>query len=152
MQQTVMITGASAGFGTAIARLFAREGARLILLARRKERLEALKQELQQAYQTEIYLIQADVTDFEKLSSLIPPLIETFGLPTILINNAGMVRGMDKVWEMAPDQWNEMIDTNIKGILNVTRLILPSMREVNQGQIINRLLSKLNFGVYILCS
>jgi len=137
MPATVMITGASAGFGAATARRFAQEGARLVLLARRRERLEALQQELQHSYQTAVYILEADVTDDGQLASLMPDMLQTFGLPTLLINNAGMVRGMDKLWEVNPEQWNQMIDTNIKGVLNVTRLILPHMRQQNQGQIIN---------------
>lgn len=135
--QTVFITGASAGFGAATARLFAEKGARLILLARRKERLVALQNELKEKFQSEIYVIEADVAQEDQIASSIKLLQNAFGLPTILINNAGMVRGTQKLWEVTSDQWNEMIDTNVKGLLNVTRQILPHMRENNAGHIIN---------------
>lgn len=136
-QSIVLITGASAGFGEETARHFAKEGARLILLARREERLKALQQELQKTYGTKSEIIAADITDFEKIEKEMKRVEASFGMPNILVNNAGLVRGMDKLWEITPDKWNEMIDTNIKGVLNMTRLILPSMMKANQGHVIN---------------
>lgn len=137
LNSIVFVTGASAGFGEETARHFAKEGARLILLARREERLKKLQQELKQDFGTESEIIVADIADFEILEKELQRVGKLFGMPTILINNAGLVRGRDKLWEITPDKWNEMIDTNIKGILNMTRLILPSMIEANQGHIIN---------------
>jgi NADP-dependent 3-hydroxy acid dehydrogenase YdfG len=134
---TVLITGASAGFGAETARHFAKEGARLILLARRQEKLEKLQHELQQTYQTTSELIVADVKNHDQIAQSLQRLETTFGMPDILINNAGLVRGMDKVWEVSPDKWNEMIDTNVKGILAVTRHVLPSMLKANRGHVIN---------------
>ncbi|CUI16622.1 Short-chain dehydrogenase/reductase [Candidatus Protochlamydia naegleriophila] len=136
-QSTVMITGASSGFGAETARLFAKEGARLILLARRKERLEQLQQELKERYQTQSHLIATDITDYQRVEEEIIKLQGSFEMPTILINNAGMVKGLDKLWEIQPDAWNEMLDTNIKGVLTATRLILPSMLKANDGHVIN---------------
>ncbi len=136
-QSTVMITGASSGFGAETARLFAKEGARLILLARRKERLEQLQQELKERYQTQSHLIATDITDYKRVEEEIIKLQGSFEMPTILINNAGMVKGLDKLWEIQPDAWNEMLDTNIKGVLTATRLILPSMLKANDGHVIN---------------
>lgn len=136
-QSTVLITGASSGFGAETARHFSKEGARLILLARREEKLKELQKELQEAYQGEIEILVADITDFETIEKKLKAIESSFGLPNILINNAGLVRGRDKLWEVNPNQWNEMIDTNIKGVLNMTRLILPSMLKAERGHIIN---------------
>jgi 3-hydroxy acid dehydrogenase / malonic semialdehyde reductase len=137
LHKTILITGASAGFGAETARQFAKEGARLILLARRKDRLVALQQELREAFKTESEIMAVDITDFNAIGEELKRVATAFGMPEILINNAGLVRGMDKLWEITPNQWNEMIDANIKGILNMTRQILPSMLKANQGHIIN---------------
>ncbi|WP_068470879.1 SDR family NAD(P)-dependent oxidoreductase [Candidatus Protochlamydia phocaeensis] len=134
---TVMITGASSGFGAETARLFAKEGARLILVARRQERLEELQRELNQRYQAESTLIVGNVADYALMAEQIQRIESRFGMPHILVNNAGLVRGMDKLWEVQPDAWNEMIDVNIKGVLTMTRQILPSMIQANRGHIIN---------------
>lgn len=136
-QQTVLITGASSGFGQATAHLFAQQGARLILLARRQERLEALKQALVNQYQTECLLIQADVQQLDDISQKLADLPAPFSIPDILINNAGLAKGLAKVWEISPTDWNEMIDTNLKGVLHVTRAILPKMLKANRGHVIN---------------
>ena len=133
----VLITGASSGFGAEMARLFAQQGARLILLARREERLKVLQQELYEAYQTESERIVADIRDFSTLKTELERVEASFGMPTILINNAGLVRGRDKLWENTPEQWNEVLDTNVKGILNMIHLIVPKMLQANQGHIIN---------------
>ncbi|KIC71843.1 SDR family oxidoreductase [Candidatus Protochlamydia amoebophila] len=137
INSTVMITGASSGFGAETARLFAKEGARLILLARRKDRLVELQNELKEKFQTKSYCITADIGNFELLEEQISNLDKNFERPNILINNAGMVKGLDKLWEVKPQDWNTMIDTNIKGVLNATRLIVPSMLKADQGHIIN---------------
>ncbi|MBA2369568.1 MAG: SDR family NAD(P)-dependent oxidoreductase [Candidatus Protochlamydia sp.] len=134
---TVMITGASSGFGEETARHFAKEGARLILLARRREMLEKLQRELNDLHQTHTYLIEADIRDFPLIEEKVARLHSDFGMPDILINNAGLVRGMDKLDQVNPEAWDEMIDTNIKGILTATRLILPHMMEAKKGHIIN---------------
>lgn len=136
-QSTVLITGASSGFGAETARHFAKEGARLILLARREERLKQLKKELQEVYQTKSEIIVADISNFDTIEKELKRVEEGFGMPNILINNAGFVYGLDNLWEVTPSQWNEMIDTNIKGVLNMTRLIVPSMLKMQQGHIIN---------------
>jgi NADP-dependent 3-hydroxy acid dehydrogenase YdfG len=132
-----LITGASSGFGAETARLFAKEGAKLILLARRQDRLVKLQQELSEKYQTKSHCIVADIANFEALEKEVASLETNFEIPTILINNAGMVKGMDKLWEVHPDDWNRMIDTNLKGVLNATRLLVPYLLKANEGQIIN---------------
>lgn len=134
---TVLITGASSGFGEETARQFAKAGARLILLARRRERLERLQKELHDAFNAESEILEADIIDFDTIEKELQRLENSFGIPQILVNNAGLVRGMDKSWEVTPDKWNEMIDTNIKGILNMNRIILPRMLKANKGHIIN---------------
>jgi NADP-dependent 3-hydroxy acid dehydrogenase YdfG len=133
----VLITGASAGFGAETARLFAQAGARLILIARRQERLQQLAQELQDQYGTPSHVLALDVTNYDQVSKSLSELPPSFETPDILINNAGLVRGRAKLWETEEDEWNQMIDTNIKGILSVSRHILPKMIKANQGHIIN---------------
>lgn len=135
--KTVIVTGASAGFGYAISKAFAREGARLIIIARREDRLEELARELQQTYQTEVYSLILDVSEYEKVREHLSCLPAPFNVPDILVNNAGLVRGLGKLWEVTPEEWNQMIDTNIKGVLSVTSQVLPIMLEANKGHIIN---------------
>lgn len=135
--QTVFITGASAGFGLETARSFAKEGARLILLARRKDKLKELAQELKQLYETEVLCLGVDVSNFQEVEKAINSLPKSFAAPDILINNAGGVRGMAKLWEVTPHDWNAMIDINIKGILNIIHCVLPHMIKQNKGHVIN---------------
>lgn len=135
--QVIFITGASAGFGEATARLFAKEGANLVLMARREEKLQALANELSQAYKIECIPLSLDVRNYDEISKAFESLPEKLAVPDILINNAGLVRGLDKLWEISEDKWNDMIDINIKGILNLTRILLPKMLQNDKGQIIN---------------
>lgn len=137
LNTTVFVTGASSGFGEATARLFAKEGARLVLIARRAERLKSLAAELKKSYGTESQIVALDVSNFDKAKKAFDALKEPFLIPDILVNNAGLVRGMAKLWEVTPDEWNEMIDVNVKGVLNITRILLPKMVDVNRGHIIN---------------
>lgn len=132
-----LITGASSGFGAATARVFAKEGSRLLLLARRMDRLNSLKEELEKAYGASVYTASVDVSNYELVQQAHSSLPKDFAVPDILINNAGLVRGLNHVWETTPQEWNEMIDTNVKGVLNMTRLFLPSMLEKKEGHIIN---------------
>ncbi len=132
-----LITGASSGIGEATAKVFAENGAKLVLLARRKERLQILYEELQQKFNTQIYLIAADVRNYDQLErefSLIP---EEFKDISILINNAGLARGLEKIYEGSVKDWDEMIDTNIKGLLYVTKLVAPILLQKNSGHIVN---------------
>lgn len=134
---TVLITGASAGFGAATAQLFAQEGARLILTARRGEKLKKLTEELKDSYGTECLPLVFDVRDEERVRMELNALPDSFSTPDILINNAGLSRGLSKMWEVSSEEWNEMIDTNVKGLLNVTRHLLPRMLKADRGHIIN---------------
>jgi 3-hydroxy acid dehydrogenase / malonic semialdehyde reductase len=137
VNKTILITGASAGFGAETARLFAREGARLILVARREDKLKLLEEELRNLHHVETLSIILDVSNSQQVEERLRNLPSPFDEPDILINNAGLVRGMDKSWEVTAEQWDEMIDTNVKGVLNVSRQILPKMLKANKGHIIN---------------
>jgi 3-hydroxy acid dehydrogenase/malonic semialdehyde reductase len=135
--KTVLITGASSGFGAAFAEIFAAEGARLINMARRQERLDELENKLHSQYGTEIVSLCVDVSDHIAVESSLSRLPELFHSPDIVINNAGMVRGLNNVWETPEQDWDEMIDTNIKGILNVCSQVIPRMLKMQSGHIFN---------------
>ncbi|MFS8801664.1 SDR family oxidoreductase [Synechococcus sp. R6-10] len=133
----VLITGASSGIGAACATLFARSGARLILVARRQDRLQELAGELQQAYGTPSYLLALDVRDGAAVQQALQSLPSPWADIDILINNAGLSRGLDKLHMGALQDWEEMIDTNLKGLLYVTRAVLPGMVERGRGHVVN---------------
>ncbi|HEY8483172.1 MAG TPA: SDR family NAD(P)-dependent oxidoreductase [Longimicrobiales bacterium] len=133
----VLITGASSGIGLACARRFAAEGADLILWARRVERLEQLAAELERSCGVSARFARLDVRDREAVNRAAEALIREGLVPDVLINNAGLAAGLDKLHEGDPDDWDRMIDTNIKGLLNVTRAILPAMVERGRGHIVN---------------
>jgi 3-hydroxy acid dehydrogenase / malonic semialdehyde reductase len=129
------ITGASAGIGLATARAFAAQGARLILAARRRDRLEAERPALTGA--PAIHTIQLDVTDYTAVEQAINMLPAEWQAIDILVNNAGLSRGLDKLHEGKRQDWEEMIDTNVKGLLYVTRAVVPGMVERGRGHIVN---------------
>ncbi|WP_321331570.1 SDR family NAD(P)-dependent oxidoreductase [uncultured Bacteroides sp.] len=133
----VFITGASSGIGKGCARKFASKGSDLILNARNVNALEALKIELESEYDIHIYLLPFDVCDREAIKTSLMSLPEKWRKIDVLINNAGLVIGMDKEHEGKLDEWDIVIDTNIKGLLAVTRLIVPGMVECGKGHIIN---------------
>jgi 3-hydroxy acid dehydrogenase / malonic semialdehyde reductase len=133
---TVLITGASAGIGEACARAFAAAGARLVLAARRAERLEALAGELREAHGTESHLLTLDVRDVGVVTRVLDDLPAEWSVDTV-VNNAGMARGVDPLQQGDPRDWDEMIDTNVKGLLYVTRALLPPMIERGRGHVIN---------------
>ncbi len=135
--QTVLITGASSGIGEACAYAFAREGARLVLAARRAEKLEALAPLLAKAGATATHLLTLDVRDSQAVAQAIASLPEPWRAIDILINNAGLSRGTDKVQEADTADWDEMIDTNVKGLLYVTRAVVPGMVERGRGHVVN---------------
>jgi 3-hydroxy acid dehydrogenase / malonic semialdehyde reductase len=135
--QIVLITGASSGIGSACARSFAQSGAKLILAARRIERLEELAAELKQNFNTLTHLLALDVCDRQQVNSSLNALPEPWGNIDILINNAGLSRGLDKLYEGDIQDWEEMIDTNLKGLLYVTRQVVPGMVNRGKGQVIN---------------
>lgn len=135
--QIVFITGASSGIGAACAERFAQAGARLILAARRLDRLEALAATLKQQFEPQILLLPLDVTDRLQVTAALTALPEAWAAIDILVNNAGLSRGLDKLHEGSIQDWEEMIDTNIKGLLYMTRSIVPGMVSRGRGHVIN---------------
>ena len=134
---TVLITGASAGIGAACARAFAAAGARLVLTARRRERLDALADELRRAHGTECLPLALDVRDREAVFAALGGLPGEWSGIDVLVNNAGLGRGLEKLSEGEPGEWDEMVDTNVKGLLYVTRAVTPGMVERRRGHVIN---------------
>ena len=135
--RTVLITGASAGIGAACARAFAREGARLVLTGRRMERLQALAEELRAEHGTECHLLALDVRDGRAMAETLGGLPAEWAEVDVLVNNAGLGRGMEKLQEGTPADWDEMIDTNVKGLLYATRALTPGMVARGRGHVVN---------------
>ncbi|MDX1572811.1 MAG: SDR family oxidoreductase [Methylophaga sp.] len=131
----IMITGATAGFGEATARLFANAGWRLILTGRRRERLEKLQAELGGSEQT--YITDFDISDRKATEAAIKAIPEAFCEIDVLVNNAGLALGMEPAYETQLDDWERMVDTNIKGLIRCTHLLLPKMVKRGEGYIIN---------------
>ncbi|MEJ2548775.1 MAG: SDR family NAD(P)-dependent oxidoreductase [Gemmatimonadota bacterium] len=132
-----LITGASAGIGEATARRFAAGGAELVLWARREERLRALAEELQAARNVRVHTQGVDVRDRAAVDEASARLLREVGTPDLLLNNAGLASGLALLHEGDPEDWDRMIDTNLKGLLNVTRAVLPAMVERGTGHVIN---------------
>jgi serine 3-dehydrogenase len=135
--QIILITGASSGIGTACAKIFAGAGAKLILAARRLERLQQLADTLSKDFSTEIHLLQLDVRDRNAVESTISTLPSDWSNIDILINNAGLSRGLDKLHEGSFQNWEDMIDTNVKGLLYVSRYVVPGMVSRDRGHVVN---------------
>jgi NADP-dependent 3-hydroxy acid dehydrogenase YdfG len=135
--KTVLITGASSGIGRATALAFAREGARVAICARREDRLKEIEGELSQAGAAEVRTFVLDVRNRAAVEAALDALPEEWKAFDVLVNNAGLSRGLAKVYEDDPENWEEMIDTNIKGLLYVTRAIVPGMVERGRGHILN---------------
>jgi 3-hydroxy acid dehydrogenase / malonic semialdehyde reductase len=133
---TVLITGASAGIGEACARAFAPIGARLLLAARRADRLGSLARDLHDQNGTESHLLNMDVRDLGVVSRVLGDLPPEWEVD-IVVNNAGMALGLDPLQDGDPREWDEMIDTNVKGLLYVTRAVLPGMIARGRGHVIN---------------
>jgi len=133
----VLITGASAGIGAASARRFAAIGANLVLWARREDRLIELGTELHDAHGVDVHTAAVDVRDREAVNSAAAALLGGIGTPDLLLNNAGLASGLSFVQEGDYEDWDRMIDTNLKGLLYVTRAILPAMVERGTGHVIN---------------
>jgi len=132
-----LITGASAGIGEACAHAFAREGSHLILAARRQDKIDALAAELAQKHEILTHTITLDVRDRLAVNCAVENLPKEWSDIDILINNAGLSRGLDKVQEAYYLDWDEMIDTNVKGLLWVSRAVLPGMVQRDGGHVIN---------------
>lgn len=137
LNRTVLITGASSGIGFACAQQFAQAGANLILAARRQQRLQELTPQLQQAGAGKVHCLGLDVCDRTAVSQAIDALPPEWQTIDVLVNNAGLSRGLDKQQEADIQDWEEMIDTNVKGLLYVTRAVVPGMVNRQQGHVIN---------------
>lgn len=137
MKKIAIITGASAGIGEACARLLAAQEYDLILCARRKERLTHLADELKKEHGTESLCIELDVRNRKQVENTINSLQDKWTHPDVLINNAGLAAGLASIESGDPDDWDAMIDTNIKGLLYVTRYVTPLMVANGHGHIIN---------------
>jgi len=131
------ITGASAGIGEACAHAFAREGSHLILAARREEKVIDLANTLSAEYGIKTHAMKLDVRDREAVNAAVEGLPDEWSEIDILINNAGLSRGLDKIQEAYYLDWDEMIDTNVKGLLWVSRAVMPGLVERDRGQVIN---------------
>lgn len=136
-KQIVFITGASSGIGRSCAVKFAEAGMRLILCARRKERLDELAADLKRSNGTESLTFQLDVRNRDAVERTVASLPPEWREIDVLVNNAGLSRGLNKLHEGTIEDWEEMIDTNIKGLLYVSRAVIPGMVERNRGTIIN---------------
>lgn len=136
MQKTVLITGATSGIGLGCARKFAENGDRLILTGRNAEKLEAIRKELSEKG-TLVITFAFDVRDSQAARMAIESLPQEWQQIDVLINNAGLALGLEPEYEGNLNDWEIMIDTNIKGLLNMTRLIVPQMVKRNSGHIIN---------------
>lgn len=133
MGKTVCITGASSGIGTALAREYARYGYQLILVARRRDRLEALADQLS----VPVHIVAADVSSIDDVTTGIETLPDRFRAIDILVNNAGVTIGEGPIHERSLNDWNVMIDTNIRGLVQCTRILLPLMTARGYGHIVN---------------
>jgi Short-chain alcohol dehydrogenase of unknown specificity len=135
--KTVFVTGASSGIGRSTALAFAREGARLLVCARREDRLAEIEAELTKAGAKAVQSFVLDVRNLEAVNKAIAALPAEWAAVDVLVNNAGLSRGLAKVYEDDPENWEEMIDTNVKGLLYVTRAVVPGMVERGRGHVIN---------------
>lgn len=135
--RTILVTGATSGFGKAIATLFAQKNYTVIITGRRKERLDELQHFLQSEYNTKVIALCFDVRDKVATTAAIDELKQQITEIDILVNNAGLAAGLATIDEGDTDNWDKMIDTNIKGLLYVTRQIAPMMRAQCSGHIIN---------------
>jgi NADP-dependent 3-hydroxy acid dehydrogenase YdfG len=133
----VLITGATAGFGEACARRFAANGYDLIITGRRQERLTTLKQQLEQEHGIRVLTLAFDVQDEKAVSSTLGQIPAEWKAVDILINNAGLALGLNTIDEGALSDWETMIDTNVKGLLYVSRVVIPWMKGRKKGHIIN---------------
>jgi NADP-dependent 3-hydroxy acid dehydrogenase YdfG len=130
MSKTILITGATSGFGAAAARRFAAEGWQLVLVGRRSERLESLQEELGDAVAATLTLDVRDRCAVEETLQRLPDI-------DVLLNNAGLALGLEPAWEVDLEDWETMVDTNIKGVMYCTRSLLPKMVARNCGHIVN---------------
>ena len=134
MTKTILITGATSGFGKASVELFGSNGWKLVLTGRRRDRLQELQEQLGK---TNVHIAAFDVRNRQQVEAMIKDIPEEFGKIDILLNNAGLALGLGPAHETDLDEWENMVDTNIKGLLYMNRLILPAMVARRTGHIIN---------------
>ena len=137
MKKIALITGATSGIGEGCARRFAVGGYNLILMGRNVDKLESLKGELTTKYGCEVLALAFDIRNREAARKAVDYIPASMRAIDVLVNNAGLARGLDPEYEGDMDEWDQMVDTNIKGLLTMTRLIVPGMVERNHGHVIN---------------
>ena len=137
VDQTVLVTGATSGIGRATAERFAEAGYRVIMCGRRADRLEALKAEYVEQYEADVLTLSFDLRSMQETKEALAALNHPWNNIDLLINNAGKAKGLAPIHEGQVEHWEEMIDTNLKGLLYLTRLVSPGMVERQRGQIIN---------------
>lgn len=135
--KTALITGASAGFGKATAELFASKGWDLIICGRRKVRLDVLERQVKEKFGVDVISLSFDIRNNEEVKKAIASLTGKWKSIDLLVNNAGLASGLSSIQEGTTDDWEQMIDTNVKGLLYMTRCVSPLMVERKQGHIIN---------------
>lgn len=135
MPKTLFITGATSGFGAAAAQRFAQAGWQIVATGRRRDRLDALAETL--SAQTAVYTVPLDVRDAEAVQAAVAELPEAFAGVDVLLNNAGLALGLEPAQNADLADWEQMVDTNIKGVLYVTRALLPGMVERRGGHVVN---------------
>lgn len=137
MSKVVLITGATSGIGKSTASLFARNGYKIIITGRRKDRLTTFANELRKSFSAQILPLEFDVRKFSEVEKHLGSLPDEFSPVDILINNAGLAVGMGPIQEGVIEDWDRMIDTNVKGLLYVSRVVIPQLVERKSGHIIN---------------
>lgn len=137
MKQVALITGASSGIGAATARKFAKQGYNIIITARRAERIKELKQELKQEYGVEVQAVNFDVSDRHSCEAVFDSLPEGFRDIDVLVNNAGRASDMAKIHDGDLSNWDEVINTNVKGLLYISRIVVAAMVKRGSGHVIN---------------
>jgi 3-hydroxy acid dehydrogenase/malonic semialdehyde reductase len=137
MTKIILITGATSGFGAATAELFAKNGHHVIITGRRADRLENLKSKIESNYKTKVLTLNFDVRNQTEVKKAIASIPSEWQNIDILLNNAGLASGLDPIQSGNLDDWEKMIDTNVKGLLYVSQEIIPFMTKRNQGHIIN---------------
>lgn len=136
-ERIVFITGASSGIGKSCAYAFAQKGANLVISARRKNLINDAAEDIRNKFGVKVYADKLDVTKINDVKNFVDSLSPEYKNIDILVNNAGLARGFNKFYEDDPNGWDEMLDTNVKGLLYVTHAILPGMMERKTGHIIN---------------
>lgn len=137
MAKIIFITGATSGFGKATALKFAENGDHIIITGRRKDRLEALKSEIETRFGVPVIALNFDVRNENEVVSAVESLPENWKKVDVLVNNAGLASGLDPIQEGDSEDWNKMIDTNVKGLLYVSKAIIPLMLSQKSGHIVN---------------